>query len=151
MQHRLSAGVLVEHEHRILLVNHEKPGVYDFWVAPGGGVQNDESLHMAAQREAREETGLIVEVGKLVYIEEMLQPGVRHCKFWFTGTLLGGMLSVDAPEARAEHITQARWLAFDELQQFTVYPPVLKERYAADRAAGFPSVTHLELRHMEVW
>jgi 8-oxo-dGTP pyrophosphatase MutT (NUDIX family) len=151
MQHRLSAGVLVEHDHRLLLVNHVRPGVYDFWVAPGGGVQNDESLQMAAQREVCEETGLIVEAGTLIYIEEFMQPGLRHCKFWFTGKLRGGVLSADAPEARAEHITQARWMTFDEMQNLTVFPRAVKERYIADRDAGFPSAVHLELRHMEFW
>ncbi|SUX29680.1 NUDIX hydrolase [Chromobacterium vaccinii] len=34
MKHRIAAGVIVEHEDRILMVRHCKPGAYDFWVAP---------------------------------------------------------------------------------------------------------------------
>ena len=63
-------------------MRHVRPGKYDFWVAPGGGVQDEEELSAAAQREVREETGLEVVAGKLLYIEELVQPDLRICKFW---------------------------------------------------------------------
>jgi ADP-ribose pyrophosphatase YjhB (NUDIX family) len=63
MRQRLSAGVIVEHNDRILLVRHVRPGIYDFWVAPGGGVQGTETLSAAAEREACEESGLTVGTG----------------------------------------------------------------------------------------
>lgn len=151
MNHRISVGVIVESEGRILVVRHVKAGAYDFWVAPGGGVQGDESLRRAAQREAREETGLEVEPLDLAYIEELVQPGLRHCKFWFTGKELGGTLSADAPEATTEHITEAAWLSREELQRVQVFPPVLLGRYWQDRDAGFMKPVHLELRQMAFW
>jgi len=42
MKHRISVGVIVEQAERLLLVRHLKPGAYDFWVPPGGGVQGTE-------------------------------------------------------------------------------------------------------------
>ena len=48
MNHRISAGVLVINQDKILLVNHKKPGHYDFWVAPGGGVLGTEDIESAA-------------------------------------------------------------------------------------------------------
>lgn len=152
MKHRLSAGVLVEDNGRVLVVRHVKPGVYDFWVAPGGGVQAVESLQAAAQREAREETGLDVEPLALAYIEELVQPEVRVCKFWFTGRLRGGELSTAHLEAKAEHIVEAAWVSQEELKPLVrVFPPVLLDRYWQDRTAGFPAPIHLGLRHMEFW
>ena len=151
MQHRLSAGIIVESEGKLLLVRHVRPGKYDFWVAPGGGVQGQEELTAAAQREVREETGLRVEADKLFYIEELIQPDLRICKFWFIGHLLGGQLSASAPEARAEHITEAAWLSRSELQSKTVFPPVLLSRYWEDRANANAGPLHLGLRRMEFW
>ena len=51
MKQRVAAGVIVEHDGRILLVRHCKPGVYDVWVSPGGGAEGGEDLCAAARRE----------------------------------------------------------------------------------------------------
>ena len=151
MQHRLSAGILVESEGRILLVRSVLPGRYDFWVAPGGGIQGTEELKVAAEREVREECGLSVHAERLLYIEEMYQPELRICKFWFTGKLTGGTLSVAAPEAVAEHITEAAWLCRDEIESRTVYPSVLASRYWNDKTDSTAGPIHLGLRAMESW
>ena len=150
-QYRISAGAIVEHEGRILLVRHVLPGKYDFWVAPGGGVKEDERYEEAAAREVKEETGLAVNVGRLLYIEDMVNPHCRFVKFWFSAQLAGGALDTSHPEARAEHITEAAWVTQEDLEGRTVFPTVLSSRYAADKVAGFPSPVRLQLRRMECW
>ena len=70
MRHRIAAGALVVEGDRLLLVHHRRPGAYDFWVAPGGGVSGAEELPHAAAREVVEETGLQVEVAALAYVED---------------------------------------------------------------------------------
>lgn len=149
MKHRISAGVIVEHEGRILMVHSVMPGRYDFWVAPGGGVQGLESLAEAACREAWEETGLTVTADRVGYIEELADETTRYCKFWHLGQWVGGTRSIDHPEAQAEGIVEAAWLSRTELEARTVYPTFLRDRYWADRQAGFPGVTHIALRRME--
>lgn len=149
--HRISAGVLVEHEGRLLMVRHLRPGRYDFWVAPGGGVQGDESLEDAAAREVREETGLAVQVGRLLYIEDLVSPECRTAKFWFAGRLLGGVLDTSHPQAQAEHVAEAAWLGPQQLAGQVVFPTLLGSRYTADREAGFPGIVRLPLRHLQFW
>jgi 8-oxo-dGTP diphosphatase len=105
MKHRIAAGIIVEEQGRILLVHHTKPGVYDFWVAPGGGAEGNEDLFATAKREVFEECGLHVEPQQLAYIEEFSNPHTRECKLWFTGRVVGGSLSTAASEAVLEHIT----------------------------------------------
>jgi 8-oxo-dGTP diphosphatase len=151
MKHRISVGVIVEDAERLLLVRHMKPGAYDFWVAPGGGVQGTESLTDGARREAREETGLDVEPRVLAYIEELVDPETRYVKFWFVGSARAGVPRVDHPEAAGEHIIEAAWLSKRELEQRIVFPPVLVDRYWHDRAAGFGVPVVLPLRRMEFW
>lgn len=151
MNHRLSAGLLIEHDEHLLMVRHVLPGRYDFWVAPGGGVQGLESLTQAAEREVREETGLTAVAGPLAYIEEFHQPGLRHCKFWFIGRVTGGQLSADAPEARAEHIREAAWLPREALATSTCFPLLLRSDYWTDRAQGWAAPRLLPLRAMDFW
>lgn len=45
---------------------------------PGGGVERWESLHEALVREVREETGLVVEPGRLVYVAEVVSRYKLH-------------------------------------------------------------------------
>lgn len=151
LQHRISAGALIEQDRRLLLVRHVLPGKYDFWVAPGGGVQAEESLEQAAAREVREETGLEVRVGQLAYIEEFHSPHTRHVKFWFLAEVLGGSLSVDRAEARVEHIVETAWLGQAEFAQRQVFPPFLAAHYWEQRAAGFAAPVRLPLRAMQFW
>jgi 8-oxo-dGTP diphosphatase len=42
-----------------------------FWTLPGGGVEAGEKPEEAAGREALEETGLRVQVGRLLFIEQI--------------------------------------------------------------------------------
>lgn len=52
------SGYLVEHG-KVLLVHHNR---FDKWVPPGGHIEPGESFAGTAEREFKEETGLLVEV-----------------------------------------------------------------------------------------
>jgi ADP-ribose pyrophosphatase YjhB (NUDIX family) len=151
MKHRIAAGVIVENDDRILLVRHTKLGVYDFWVAPGGGAEGTEDLRAAAKREVFEESGLHVEPLQLAYIEELSNPDTRECKVWFTGRLLGGTMNTEAVEAKREHITEAAWLSRSEFAGRTVFPPMLLTEYWKDRENGFALPRYVGLRSMEFY
>jgi 8-oxo-dGTP diphosphatase len=59
------AQVLIEREGKVLVVHTVGPAHsnIDRWGVPGGGREPGETLVQAALREAREETGLEVDVG----------------------------------------------------------------------------------------
>jgi 8-oxo-dGTP diphosphatase len=151
MNHRISAGAIIEHGNRILLVRHKREGSYDFWVAPGGGAHGTEDLTETATREVREETGLIVQPNKLAYIEEFYSPDTRYVKFWFTAALVGGKLNTSAPEAQVEYIIEGGWFAQSQLRGMQVFPPILVSRYWEDRANGFNAPQYIGLRAMDFW
>lgn len=149
--YRISAGVIVEHEGRLLMVHHVRPGRYDFWVAPGGGVKGDESYEEAARREAWEETGLHIDVGRLLYVEDLVNPACRFVKFWFLGKVAGGSFDFSHPEARLEHIVGAAWLSPSEFSGKEIYPRVLLDWPAHERCARSAEVVRLPMRRMESW
>lgn len=155
VQHRISAGAIVVRDGRVLMVRHCKPGAYDFWVCPGGGVQGAETLEQAAAREALEETGLHVQVGRLAYIEEFFSPETRFVKFWFLAECpecTAGTLDISHPDTVGEHIVEAAWRTPHDLQSGPVFPEFLPQRLFDDLQRGWTeSPVRVPLRAMAFW
>lgn len=67
-EHKVAAGVLVEHTGNILLVRRRMRPHAGMWTFPAGFVDFDEDPAQAAVRECREETGLEVEIAGLLAV-----------------------------------------------------------------------------------
>ncbi|HWI50936.1 MAG TPA: NUDIX hydrolase [Symbiobacteriaceae bacterium] len=65
---RAVARVLIQNEAGELLLCRSRDG--KAWVPPGGTLDPGETLAIAAAREAREEAGLEVDLGPVVYLQE---------------------------------------------------------------------------------
>lgn len=147
MNHRISAGVLTLHEGKILLVRHYRPGVHDFWAGPGGGVEGDEELAQAAEREAFEETGLRVTAHTLAYIDELIDPSGRMAKFWFLADYLSGEIDISNNPAEGESIADAGWFDRNSLPESHVFPEMLRDTFWEDVESGVAMPIKLPLRH----
>ena len=64
---RVAVGALVLHEGKILLVERGKPPAQGVWALPGGRVKWGETLVEAIKREVKEETGIEIDVGEIIY------------------------------------------------------------------------------------
>ncbi|TDF38397.1 NUDIX hydrolase [Alteromonadaceae bacterium M269] len=151
MKHRISVGALITENNEILLVNHKLTGRYDFWVAPGGGVKGTESLHEATIREVKEETGFDVQVGNLLYIEEMYEPTTRLIKFWYQCKISGGELNHNSPLAKSETIVDAKFISRKALQNKDVFPSVLNDTFWIKLTEKDPAPEHIPLRKMDFY
>ncbi|SMQ85898.1 ADP-ribose pyrophosphatase YjhB, NUDIX family [Devosia lucknowensis] len=146
MKHRISAGVLALRDSEILLVRHFRAGRHDFWAGPGGGVEGSEELHMAAEREAFEETGITVRTSAMAYIDELVDDWGRIVKFWFVAEYVSGEIDTNANPAEGESIAEAGWFAQHALPSGHVFPEVLRDRFWSDLETGFPAPLKLPLR-----
>ena len=70
-------GVVVEDNDRILVLNQDTDTGRS-WSLPGGKVEEGETIRDALVREMREETGLDVEPGRLLYVCDHLPGGGTH-------------------------------------------------------------------------
>ena len=112
---------------KLRLVRHEGG---NFWYAPGGGWEYEsESVQECASREAIEETGIAVEVIRLLYVQEFRpnKTDVHIELFWLahpaSNTEIGDI------DDQFGTVEEARWFSKEELQSLTVYPVELKERF----------------------
>lgn len=121
---RLRVCGLYLEDNRLLMVRHRGIGLTDtFWCPPGGGSQFSETAPDALIREFQEETGLTIEVGSLLFVNEFLKPPLHALELFFAVKRLGGELhqGID-PEMSLDGqiIADVRLMTFDEIKS---YPP----------------------------
>jgi 8-oxo-dGTP diphosphatase len=75
----IGVGAIIIENARVVLVKRSHPPLQDQWSIPGGVLEVGELVREAAVREAREETGLVVEVMELlgVYDRVLRDPDKR--------------------------------------------------------------------------
>jgi len=97
-QPRLGSAVVLTDDHgRVLLGVRAKEPNRGKWVLPGGKIETFESVSAAAQREMREETGLLVEIDKIVAVREIINPPHEHRLIVFSqGRVVGGSLAASS-------------------------------------------------------
>jgi 8-oxo-dGTP diphosphatase len=78
---RIRVGALLRQGDAVLLLNQQKGG-RSYWMLPGGGVEEGESLHVALARELAEECGLegLTLDGPIAIVESIAPAGLRPRK-----------------------------------------------------------------------
>ena len=107
-------------QNKILLVNHS---LYDsassFWSPPGGGVQFGETAIDALKREFKEETGLNVEIGDMLFMNEFIQPPLHAVEIFFNVVSVEGELITGSDPEFLQHnqiIKEVRFLSIEEVK-----------------------------------
>lgn len=119
-QIRVRVTVVVEHQGKILLIQ-EKSGQQQQYSLPGGGIEYQESIPEAVQREVWEEAGLLVEFQRLLWLDERihLEEGKHTIGVGVLAQLIGEDTTPIAGGIEDEDITWAGWV---DLQDFREWP-----------------------------
>lgn len=143
--HRIAAGAVVIRDEKVLLVRYRDSAGGTYLVAPGGSAEHHESVAAAAVREAKEETGVVVESMHVIAVEDLICSRFKMCKVWFWCRYVSGEAGT-TPEATREGIIEAGWFRREELDTETVYPSLLKEERWSALADGDRKAHALPIR-----
>ena len=126
-------AIIIQNGQLLAIRNRDQQG--DYYILPGGGQDHGETLHEALRRECKEEIGVdIIAIGDLRFIREYI--GAHHefaehdsdahtIELMFLCEIEEGYIPVigtmpDEPQ------TGVRWLPLLQLDQYSLYPAVLK-------------------------
>jgi 8-oxo-dGTP diphosphatase len=139
---RTRAGIVLIQEDKVALIERHRAGL-DYFVFPGGGVDEGETLEQAAIREAMEELGIEVAINKKV---AEIQIGQRSKQVYFLvdqvsgefGSGEGEEYTDSDPNDPEEGIYIPIWMPIDELALHEkIYPVALAEFVGKSTTAGW--------------
>ena len=111
----IGVGAIIIEGARVVLVKRAHPPIQGQWSIPGGVLEVGELVREAAIREAREETGLIVEPGELLGVyDRVLRDAENRVQYHyvlidFLCRPVGGELQAGSDAA------EVRWFTREEL------------------------------------
>ena len=103
----IAVNVAVIHDGKILLTKRDD---FETWILPSGGVEDGESIAQAAIRETKEETGLDVELTRLVGVYSRLSNMASGYMILFAAKPMGGEIKCQEGETIA-----VEWFDFDDI------------------------------------
>jgi len=109
----IGVGAIIIEGSRVLLVKRAHPPIAGQWSIPGGALEIGELVREAAIREAREETGLVVEPGELLGVfDRVLRDPEQRVQYHyvlidFLCKPVGGELCAASDAAEARWFTRA--------------------------------------------
>ena len=109
-------GVFFNEKGEVLLINSADG---EFWTLPGGGLEENESLADAAQRELNEETGFSGTADKIIFVQEFIsQRYGKQLEVFFSGKIIEGK------QENADH--ESKFFDKESFRSIVFYPKVLK-------------------------
>ena len=120
-------AVILNAENEILLLQRIRHGA-EYWVIPGCGMENGDSLTECAIRELKEELECEVHDNQLVFFCELENQGREETYYWCNIAKKHFVISgEEAERSNQDNIYIPTWVQIDELAYINLKPDVLKK------------------------
>jgi 8-oxo-dGTP diphosphatase len=113
---KAAVGAVVIEKEQVLLVKRKFPPQKGKWAIPGGLVKLGETLQEAAQREIKEETGLIIKAKEPVHSFDLIERDSKG-KILFHYVIVDLLADyIDGEVKPADDASDAGWFRPDEIE-----------------------------------
>ncbi|OGI71765.1 hypothetical protein A3J61_00030 [Candidatus Nomurabacteria bacterium RIFCSPHIGHO2_02_FULL_38_15] len=139
---RIRAAAIIVNKNNILLIHRISHGK-EYYVFPGGGVENGETIEQAVLREVQEEASLEVKIEKLLY--HQIYDDNTEQFFYLCHYISGEPKLGDGNEARNMKESNANfydpiWYEIEGLPQLLLYPLEIRDSFIEDTKTNFKNV-----------
>ena len=139
---RIRAVAIIVNNGKILLMHRINNGK-EYYVFPGGGVENGETVEQAVLREVQEETSLKVKIEKLLYhhiLDDDTEQFFYLCRYVSGEPKLGdGNEARDMVESNVNFYNPI-WYEIKSLPQLLLYPLEIRDWFIDDAKVNFENV-----------
>ena len=138
MPRNRSAGIVIK-DGKLLLMHRFNKG-REYWVFPGGGVEEGETPAQAAVREIYEETTIDVTINKLLY---QIKWDTGEQNYFYLCEYVSGEPrlhpdSVEVEEMKGgEQVYEPMWVEISRLPSLTLYQLEIRDLFLADYQNNF--------------
>ena len=141
---RIRAGIVLIQDGQVALIERHRAGI-EYYVFPGGGMDDGESPEQAAVREAMEELGIEVAIKQKI---AEIQLGYKSRQIYFLVEHVAGEFGTGAgeeytdadPDDPEEGIYIPIWMPIDELPKYqNIYPEDVKKLVILSKTEGWAS------------
>lgn len=116
-------GAVIVEDGRLLLICRGRGAYLGHWAVPGGRQRRGETMREAVVREVREETGLTVEVGDLLWAGDIMDddqpPAYHYTVVDFAATPTGGRLEA------GDDAAEVRWVPTGDVRSMSLTPTMI--------------------------
>ncbi|MFA5069998.1 MAG: NUDIX domain-containing protein [Patescibacteria group bacterium] len=124
-------AIIIENNKILLLKRNREGRIY--WVFPGGQVESGETDEQALKREVKEEVGVDVSVGKLIFQTKYKLPKkeTKEDEYFYLCRYIGGEIGTgQGPEYQPNSgyvgTYEPQWVAIKDLRKMKVLPEEVK-------------------------
>lgn len=141
MKKTRAVGILIK-DNKLLMIHRIKEGK-EYYVLPGGGVEENEKVGDAVIRELKEETSIAAEIDRLLYSHHYDDGSEQY---FFLCRYVSGNAELDknSPEAKKvidnKEVFEPIWVDVDELENLLIYPLEIRDFLIRDIKNNFSNI-----------
>ena len=127
-----AVAAVIFHKEKLLLVKRGQEPAKDMWALPGGKVLPGETMQKALIREIKEETGLQITVGDVVYVFDVIQQNANQDITFHYIIIDFECHYVDGKLKAADDAIDAVWASEKKFRKLNVHErtkTLLRDRY----------------------